>query len=425
MATSLESLPEELIELVVRSLELHSICSLRATSRSTAAKASQGHFKTYFRSKTISLTVKSLKAVKRILQPNGLGCLLETATIAGVIPSSAAEQDQAEPNAITHLLFQAFAALKNGSNDGRLRSLRLDVIEEVDNKGDAHAPKRREAWEPRFEVGTSAFRATMLALQESELSLERLDLFGSVKRCSIAFDQIGAIRHPGRLAASMKHVKQLALSLSHTLITGDSKEAVARSSAVVKLDIAAISRFLELMPFLEDLDLHWFNLRNFTRTNVDKQEQISFDSCYTSIPSTALKVCVLRGLHTTENALLDFLRQTSATRITLQEIHLHLGTFRPILDTLTSHDGNFEYLHLDDLFESEKSDRLIYFKQTGLPKFPSRGEAVGPSEVIREGEDVRQALEYAFGRGRPLGSPEARRWNLARATMFGPPERIL
>ena len=51
----LEGLPVELIEQIAVLLELYDLWDLRLVCRALAAKASQGHFKKYFRQKEIGL----------------------------------------------------------------------------------------------------------------------------------------------------------------------------------------------------------------------------------------------------------------------------------------------------------------------------------------------------------------------------------
>ena len=68
---------------------------------------------------------------------------------------------------------------------------------------------------------------------------------------------------------------------------------------------------------------------------------------------------------------------------------------------------------------------MKYFAVPGEPKFISLGGSVGPSEVKREGDEVRQKLVHGFARGRPTGSGQKNRWYAKRDRLYGNPHGLI
>ncbi|MCJ1321134.1 hypothetical protein MMC15_006478 [Xylographa vitiligo] len=405
--TSLDALPIEVVEMIVGFLEPHDVGSVRLTGHSMALKVSQGHFRTYFHKKALRVTIQSLTAFNDLLQPNSPVYLLEDATIVGLI--SRTTPDQAEVN---NLLVRAFVALK--AKGVCLRSLSLNVVTGDD---DLHDADRDYVRSQSAIVDSGIVEATMVALQESGLSVLLLDLFGTTIGHSVPFGLIGQLPDFTRLSSSTKCIKSLSLSLNSTLRTAGVADNLATTNTAPEQTIASITQLLDLMPKLEELDLRWFMSRSELNASIDSREIFFFNHCFKSITAAPLRTCSLRGLYISEEALLSFLQQSSVKRVTLREIHLQKdGKFISILDTLTRDTDPFEYFHLDDLFEDT---RLLYFKVPGQPKFPIMGGGVGPSEVVREGDEVKQKLEYTFAMKRALGSPQVQRWRRNRAKMYG------
>ena len=451
----LDKLPTEILGLVAQFLDVRDNGNLRLTSQLTASKLSCGHFRTYFRTKVIPLRVESLISLNKILQPNSLVCLLENATITKNVSGGASDNGKVE-----ELLTKTFITLKN--NNGGLQSLNLNII-----RSEKRYPTEFRSLTELAESAArhATFRITMLALQKSGLSVHDLNLFGNLVGQSLPISCIREMPDLNQLSNSLQKVKSFSMSLTSdepaspdidpqefdfedtdfqdTSSHDSSSQATSQADATdgsddsdtpSKLDSAAVSRFLRLMPSLEALDLHWYK----TQLLAWAPETFFFETCFTSISPT-LKTCTLRGIYIAEQPLLSFLQQTSARRITLRELHLTAGTFVPIFEALTRQTDPFEHLHLDDLFENETSYMLVRFKLPGelrLPppgviKVPEPGEVkfrvlydnVGPSEIVREGEEVMQKLVYGFARGRPVGGPVAQNWFRKRKEAYGPDER--
>jgi hypothetical protein len=73
MASPFETLPVELVGRVACLLELRDLRALRLSSRSLAAKAAQGSFKTYFLRKRVQLA-EDLESFVKATKENLFGC---------------------------------------------------------------------------------------------------------------------------------------------------------------------------------------------------------------------------------------------------------------------------------------------------------------------------------------------------------------
>jgi hypothetical protein len=101
----------------------------------------------------------------------------------------------------------------------------------------------------------------------------------------------------------------------------------------------AVVDFFSLISNVEVLNLHWYGSRIpiHTETAADHAENYCFDKVFLTVSFHKLKPLTLRGLHTTQPALLKILTTPSLEKVHLSHIHL-LESFRPILDCITSPD---------------------------------------------------------------------------------------
>nr|OQO29576.1 hypothetical protein B0A51_03657 [Rachicladosporium sp. CCFEE 5018] len=287
-------------------------------------------------------------------------------------------------------------------------------------------------WKAQSLTAGRLAKGILLALRESKLDVEHLDLFADQDYCSAPLAVIPACGNSvqGHFATpghdSLKRyeiwphfsaVRHLSSSFTH-----HRGNPLPRCGSLTG-QVWALQALIEAMPNLESLTLHWYTLRRHTAEYVDtsiEQEWLNCSIFGLKLPS--LRTLKLSGIHTRAAGLHTFLQNTSLTHLTLQELHLYSGAWKPLLEYISSADCTISFLQLDDLFAE---DRLIYFKVPGEPKFRSRGDAIGPSEITRKGAEVKEKLEYAFGKGRLLGSPEANRWSKERMRRYGPPDRML
>ncbi|PPJ54310.1 hypothetical protein CBER1_06109 [Cercospora berteroae] len=83
---SVPGIPAEIIESILKFLPLLDICSVRLTNRILSSKATQDHFKSYFKTKHVDLTESALHAfVAATTDPRNLGCLLENFVLVGAV----------------------------------------------------------------------------------------------------------------------------------------------------------------------------------------------------------------------------------------------------------------------------------------------------------------------------------------------------
>jgi len=131
-----------------------------------------------------------------------------------------------------------------------------------------------------------------------------------------------------------------------------------------------------------------------------------------------LRRCTLQGIYATELDLLRFFGDLQLVHVTLEDIHLQEGEFKPVFDLLT-HMHELEYLHLDDLFQG-KLQRLLHFDVPGQPKFPSLDKTIGPNTLTRIG--TTQMRESIICRYSPVrGSPQKayNDWRDRRTLLYG------
>jgi hypothetical protein len=117
MAPVLDDLPNELFENIVQRLDLSDIYNLRSSSRLLASKATQHHFKSFFRMKQVALDERSLKYFAHATQP--AGCLVEELVLVG--PQAGLESlfldDLFETCTCRHLWFDGAGRRKYGCDD--------------------------------------------------------------------------------------------------------------------------------------------------------------------------------------------------------------------------------------------------------------------------------------------------------------------
>lgn len=443
MLSLLEALPIELIEHIVTRLEFSDIASLRLTSRTIEAKASNGCFNSFLKHKKIELTTKTLQLFVQATEQGQRGWLLRHCTITGIARSdTTAHEDSTEHE---RLLGKAFGNLKRWSPESSLASLSLRVAARVeDSKGELVEPGEfrsgREVWKATLHT----FRVTMAALRESQLPVtEKLDVFGSIRGCSLACDaflanfapQSTLRRHsfgsPMRLIVSLSAPSKLdeagteheseSESESEGEITAAELHAPppAQESWQARRILQEILHVLPTMPKLESLDLHWYTLResNVSGPLVPPAMTLQERSTVSALPR--LRECSLRGIHTSETDLVHFLSAIRPATVTLTNVRLISGTYGPVFQYLTSEDSPVTSYHLDDVYEGTK---LVHFEVPGTSKFRYSGVIMGPSTLSREGGHVKEAIPYRFSSRRVMGSVERNRWRRIKAQEFGGPD---
>ncbi|KAI1146807.1 hypothetical protein F4825DRAFT_439491 [Nemania diffusa] len=88
MTVGLESCPAEIVESIVKCLDVTDAGSLCLTSRGLRWKATQGHFKSYFWSKRVKVTSPYLRHFRALTQRGSLVCEVRDLTPVGVVNNS-------------------------------------------------------------------------------------------------------------------------------------------------------------------------------------------------------------------------------------------------------------------------------------------------------------------------------------------------
>jgi hypothetical protein len=284
MSPSLEDCPNEVIESIVLLLGLSDIRSLRLCSRSLATKATQNHFKSYFRSKHVDITDSALRAFVDMTRPGRLGCFVQHLVLVGVVNNTKlleyilregeeeyveeyqeedeveeeyeeeeeedepktekqikAEQDLKilkqrqidyeqlhESGTDVSLLSEAFSNIVANSKTGKLLSLSLEVVVYREDSEQKLSPLAGGSWRFIWKSAGDTFHTLMRSLAASSLSIEKLNIFNDrqFQRCSLASNELGSIdfAHKG-LAISLASLKSLSLSFSDKVIFNSKRDA--------------------------------------------------------------------------------------------------------------------------------------------------------------------------------------------------------
>ncbi|KIM92868.1 hypothetical protein OIDMADRAFT_46528 [Oidiodendron maius Zn] len=410
---SIDGLSADVLACIIEELPFSDICSLRLVSQ-TLAVGSYQLFATHLTAKTLKWTsTQQLQEFVHFTQPNQPGCLLQHLTLVGVAASSILEHGSDSDVLFatsTKLLTNAFTNLRLNSGCGSLKSVVLKVQGENNNGSTIPFEKIRDyrsTWKAVWETAAQTFELTSCALAESALPVQKLDIFGSVTRCSLACDRVGN----RDLSKSLEKLKSLTLSLSHGLAEDPQGDAIPKAHA------DNIAQLLHLCPQLENLELHWYDLRYYKK-NEDPEEQQFFTYVVKGAQLSQLQRCRLDGIDTSETVLLAFLgKATQLSHLCINHMDLKPGSFGPVFNYLASHVQHLDHLQLDRLHEA----KLICFDGPGQPHLPS-GSPNGPNILTRTGKDCQRHIGYRPMFGRAKGSGEAWRWREQRSILYGPPD---
>ncbi|OTB09180.1 hypothetical protein M426DRAFT_134044 [Hypoxylon sp. CI-4A] len=421
MEPSLEALPIELVGHIVTLIDLRDIVSLRLTSRNVESKVSQQHFARYFNHKNVELAPGPLEDMVHITSQGHLGCLLQHCTITGVVGSEMSGIQNDDEH--LRLLTRAFSNLKQRSPKGRLASLCLRVdVRSRDSTSESDGPSLRESvWATALQT----FNVTMAALHASQLPVdEHLDIYDGVLRCSLAYDALLPLTQQFSSMSVFSSLKKLTVSLSSpfkepegsTLDSAISK--LGRSSQTVhgKLALRDLLNMSSIMPKLESLDVHWYNIITHDTYNAPLDPYYSVLQLGQS-NFACLKTCSLRGVYILESDLLGLIKAVHPSALTMTDIRLTSGTYSSIFEYMTLPDTPITYYHLDDL---RQGLNLVHFDVPGKAKFPYRNVTMGPSTLTRQQNEVKEAIRYRITYGRFLGSGERMRWWKRKNQEFGP-----
>ncbi|KAF2148061.1 hypothetical protein K461DRAFT_283144 [Myriangium duriaei CBS 260.36] len=430
---NLDSLPAEVLDIIVSGLAFKDACSVRLTTKNVAAQSLYGHFRSYFHHKTVMLDSPAhVERLAQMTKPGQLGCVLRRLTLKITLPPGISEFTwTALGESSARHLTAALINVRSSSGYGSLKSLVLQAQREVDggpkqfDLGDCaqylsgFVPDvnvgqewRLGTWQPVWNAAQWMFATVAFALRSSNIPLEELDLFGSVDRCSLACNRITPILDCSDLSASTLGLKKLSLSLSDRSFSSENGSRPPASGE-------SVCRLFKLCPNLEMLELDWFKLPGPSYTSHRADNSIFFDQVGETVKLPQLKSLSLTGIRTTESALLAFLTHAiSLNHLSLESVCLWAGSYQPIFDCLA---GRLDYLRLDDLRGPE---RLYFDDAPGAAYHPTAGSMssrTGSDHLIRHGTEARKRVTYSFAQGYFISSMYAYSRSHLMRQKYGPP----
>lgn len=408
---SLELLSVEVVETIMKDLDLEDCCNLRLTSSFLSTKGSQNYFKSFYHTKTVHLSSRGQQeGFVQNTAPGRLGCHVRHLTLTLVLPAT---NDAGIPSENTQQLSKAFRNLRLHSSTRRLYSIALKVEKEGHDPTKRRSGQKDSPWKAIWSAAERLLHATSTALVVSELLIERLDIFGDAVCCSVGCDRLASATSGINLATCLTTLSHLSLSLSDH--HNDASDSEADSSRAGTKHAGSICRLLNLCSTLESLDLHWYHLR-FGPSALLTKERLFLDQAAGLTQMPNLRHLSLRGLHITQSGFIRFLSNSLLLRsLHLEEVRMESGTFQNVFAQILP---QLDHLHFDDLYEAENH---IVFDAPGKLHFRSQGgPRTGTHVLTRDGSESRLPINYCIVRGRAL-SGAVMGWAARRRLKYGPP----
>jgi hypothetical protein len=453
MPLGLERCPEPIVECIVQLLDLDDIRNLRITCKSLALKSSQYHFRTFFRSKHVNVTVDALRTFAEGIDAGGLRCLIQYLYLVGINKEcegrkpgrqSDWQKEETQRTQEVNLLSQAFNGLAKYSKNGSLRLLTLRVAivrngEETTLPAESGplVPLQKSVWLCTMRT----FDTVVSALAASNLRIDGLNIFSEldIQPPSLAYYQINTIDwNDSAFAKSLATLRSLSISLSTRVsefrrALQENKEDVGRSSmkdvaevqaeAGDENDFVGLSRLLRLCNQLENLEVDYLRIPMGYSALVGHfyyetilQRTVELDT----LP--ILKRCKFSGISAKETDLLGFIQRTRVRELSLEKSILCKGTFRSIFDYCISRAASMTKLQFDTLYEISYErphrEKMIFFAGGGKSRigFPS---ASATEWLDQEGESVRTSITYYTSPLTPIDNPWNPEWRRFRRAEDG------
>ncbi|KAI1294011.1 hypothetical protein F5Y03DRAFT_399758 [Xylaria venustula] len=410
MLATIDSLPVELVAHVATYLHFHQICSLRLASRTLAAKLCPENLPRLFAYKTVKLDYQSLNDFIYMTSPDRAGCVLKHCTITNTLV-----REPRDP-AFTRLLNKAFVNLKRNSPRAGLVSLCVNV----DLPPSSWANGVPSAW--------YTAQMTMAALRECHLSVSEHLRFSAAQECSLPYrNALPLITQLASSTTVFSSLKKLTMGLCSTRAPKDYTSGAyflginsitdVRQSMHGSCLLRGLLIMLESMPRLEELDIHWYNVRTYPPTAEDGYMDLEVAAAIEPLHIN-LKACSFRGLYIPVDDLLQYLKAVQPAKLTLTDVRLVSGTWTHIFEYLSSTTSPITSYHLDDLYESD--GLMVHFDDVpGQSKFPYRGVQMGPSTLTRRIGEVGKRIRYQCTTRTLINSRTMRNWVWSKTMEFG------
>ncbi|KAI8663418.1 hypothetical protein NCS57_00942600 [Fusarium keratoplasticum] len=387
MPSPLETLPTEVIELIVRLLPLKDIRSLRLACRTLSDKSSESHFKTFFYTQHVVMTADALRELTVNVQAGGFRSCVRRLCLVGVADKEAerTQTSKLDPRQeeMTSLLTQTYNGLaKHHSVDSLLSlSLELRVVKnDLPNnvlRATTHLAKSRTVWQCAIDV----FDQSLRALAASTLKLKHLNIFNgpNMENCSLPSEQLSMINwsDPG-LADSLSTLTSLSVNIStpiflcKTLRDPSGDGLVGRSlggieAAQEERNFGGLAKVLAACPRLEDLDLRYHRI--ITQPLYHDWEVLQRVAGLQTLP--VLNRLSISGFTAKSPDLLNILERTKPRELCLGPIALETGTFHSIFDYCSSRGANIFKASFERLVQMSHQDGagVVHFVSQ-CPKVP-------------------------------------------------------
>ncbi|KAF7117606.1 hypothetical protein CNMCM5793_006698 [Aspergillus hiratsukae] len=434
MAVCLESCPPEIIGCIVRLLDLTDVGNLRLTSRCLRSKATQGQFRSCFRSKRVKVTGPQLKNLAIVTQHGWLGCEINDLTLVGVVNNTERLEEAVwdnpddpkktdletlqqrrrdyeqllESGELVHILGNVFKNIAANNSTAKLSSLSLELIVYLSNAKDELAPLAGGPWRPIWQMAAETHRIVFSALTDSNLEINSLNIFkrAGLHRCSIAGNELSSIDYAAEgLVIPLRSLESLSISVSERildvtlddLLNDDSEYEVtsededqAREEATMKANdernFTGLASLIQACRNLKHLDIHHYRVKRWHPfAKIPNERLFQRIAALDTLPQ--LEDCSLRGVSLTEDDLLAFLRRLSSSlrRLEMETITMTSGTFGSIFKLLTATSTSIStsaganapdaapFLNLQYLYlDTLRVGRdLVFFTGVGEPRYPT------------------------------------------------------
>jgi hypothetical protein len=367
LLVGLESLPAELIIEVCGSLENSDIRALRLTSRALSRKATSPTFKKRFRTGRVLLDEQGLTSFRAMTKDDGLGCLVDSLTIVGVIVApkhrlsvfdikarriaklenarleeKALECRQFESSAIAESLLKE--CFENISRSGRGQRMRITITNAVFDVQHATSSYQKVAYDDRALssvdiAGAFAFTTTMSVLQKSSLDVATLCISDPVPPSAFS-----GINWGEEVQAGIKQIGQLYLCLTTNVADSGGPKTTNKTQqggkTVLALpdrrltdieDHAGLTHFLSIPSDLYSLTINYVkeDVRPSARPGIS-QSGLMMSSILKGESLSRVRTCSVENFEIHWEELLKFLALCSLRHLHLSGVNLiHVPDHEP------------------------------------------------------------------------------------------------
>ncbi|KAL9612075.1 MAG: hypothetical protein Q9167_003297 [Letrouitia subvulpina] len=330
--------------------------------------------------------------------------------------------------------------------------------------GSLTTPSSAREWHSVWTQATQVYRTVTLSIAQSSIAIDTLRFYQTSSRCSVPtwdLNEHMPALEAAHFAQAAESIKSTYLSVSTRVETNHQKIVDARArlsgadrayydagmgtdagllvpddpDATAAGNYPGVARLLNQMPNLERLDLHLYNtLQGRANSYAEVFSCIADDVV---LPS--LRHCTLRGLYSSEVALLKFLRaHDTLETFELREIYLVSGSWSSILAHVCVMPSLQQVL-LQNLWELGQG--LVNLEPKNKPKQQEK-KKLPPDGIMEDrncsypcigglmvhtrtfSREKMQKERFQFMKrpsGRSLGSASLHMWIQARKAEYGPP----